>query len=123
MGEAASLCEKFGGYSEININCGCPSPKCAKGGAAAKCFGARLMLQPDTVLAVAKSIKRTTQLPVTVKCRLGANTDDYEELKRFIHTVAQAGVKHFIVHARMCLLDGLSPHQNRTVSLSEHNIV
>ena len=123
MGQAAALCEQFGGFSEININCGCPSPKCAKGGAHARCFGARLMLQPATVSAVVKSITRSTQLPVTVKCRLGANTDDYDELKKFSGTVAQGGVRHFIIHARKCILDGLSPSQNRSVSSTRNSVL
>jgi tRNA-dihydrouridine synthase A len=39
----------------------------------------------------------------------------YEFLHDYIATVACSGVKHFIVHARKCLLNGLSPHENRTI--------
>jgi tRNA-dihydrouridine synthase A len=24
LGKAASICEQYGGYDEINLNCGCP---------------------------------------------------------------------------------------------------
>jgi len=42
--------------------------------------------------------------------------DSYEALCRFIHVVAeQGGITHFIIHARKCILKGLSPAQNRTV--------
>ena len=42
--------------------------------------------------------------------------DSYEELCHFITTVAErSSVRHFIMHARKCLLSGLSPAQNRTV--------
>ena len=33
----------------------------------------------------------------------------------FVQAVAEAGVKHFIVHARKAWLKGLSPAQNRDV--------
>jgi tRNA dihydrouridine synthase A len=115
MAQAAILCSQYGGFNEININCGCPSSKCAKGGAEGRCFGARLMLAPDKVAAVCKAIMRVTQVPVTVKCRIGADTESWKELCHFIHTVAQTGVKHFIIHARKCILGGLSPAQNRQV--------
>lgn len=42
--------------------------------------------------------------------------DSYPELAHFIRTVAEgSAVRHFIIHARKCLLKGLNPHQNRTV--------
>mmetsp|Transcript_1810 Transcript_1810/g.209 ORF Transcript_1810/g.209 Transcript_1810/m.209 type:complete len:128 (-) Transcript_1810:324-707(-) len=59
---------------------------------------------------------RRSSIPVTVKCRLGADKmDSYEELTNFINVVGQSGVDHFIVHARKCILKGLTPHQNRTI--------
>ena len=44
VAEAAKLVEKWG-YDEINLNCGCPSNRCANQG----CFGARLMFDPELV--------------------------------------------------------------------------
>ena len=44
------------------------------------------------------------------------DVDSYQELCRFVRTVAErSGVRHFIIHARKCMLNGLSPHQNRTI--------
>ena len=38
--------------------------------------------------------------------------DSYEQLCRFVRTVSQRSrVRHFVVHARKCLLHGLSPHE------------
>lgn len=56
-------------------------------------------------------------MPLTVKCRLGVDDrDTYEELSNFIRVVAEkGGVTHFIMHARKAFLQGLNPHQNRTV--------
>ena len=42
--------------------------------------------------------------------------DSYAALCNFIRIVAEQGsVRHFIIHARKCILKGLSPAQNRTV--------
>ena len=53
---------------------------------------------------------------VTVKCRIGIDDQDSEAaLSRFIETVANAGCRIFIVHARKAWLQGLSPKENRDV--------
>ncbi|MGA8205666.1 MAG: tRNA-dihydrouridine synthase, partial [Woeseiaceae bacterium] len=46
-----------------------------------------------------------------------------EFLSRFVEVVAAAGCKKFIVHARIALLDGLSPKENRTVPPLRHERV
>jgi tRNA-dihydrouridine synthase len=44
------------------------------------------------------------------------NVDSYSHLSSFVRVVSEGSpVSHFIIHARKCLLKGLSPHQNRTV--------
>jgi len=55
-------------------------------------------------------------VPVTVKTRIGIDDNDSDEfLDRFVDVVAAAGCKKLIVHARIAILDGLSPKENRTV--------
>jgi tRNA-dihydrouridine synthase A len=55
-------------------------------------------------------------IPVTVKTRLGVDGhDSFEFASGFIHRLAQAGCRTFIVHARKAYLSGLSPKQNRDV--------
>ncbi|TMW67338.1 hypothetical protein Poli38472_012454 [Pythium oligandrum] len=116
LGEAAKICSTYGGFCEVNLNTGCPSALVSS-----RCFGARLMLEPERVRDICQSMIRqvapSTNVPeVTVKCRIGVDDhDSYEELHHFITTVASAGVTHFIVHARKCLLNGLSTHENRTI--------
>ncbi|GLE08321.1 hypothetical protein PINS_up019386 [Pythium insidiosum] len=81
------------------------------------------MLEPERVRDICASMMRHVaptadeRAPdVTVKCRIGVDDhDSYEELHHFIDTVAASGVRHFVVHARKCLLNGLSPHENRTI--------
>jgi tRNA-dihydrouridine synthase A len=96
------------GYDEVNINCGCPSDKAAIQG----CFGAKLMFSPDLVAKMVYDMRRQVQIPVTIKCRLGVDDHDtYEHSYNFIKTVSEkGGAEKFVIHARKCLLDGLSPH-------------
>lgn len=79
-------------------------------------FGAKLMLEPELVRDVARSMVRELRIPVTIKCRLGADDmNTYEELANFVRVTAASGVKHYIIHARICLLNGLSAKDNRTI--------
>ena len=109
---AAKIGQAFG-YDEINLNIGCPSPRVRKGR-----FGAALM---ETLPIWWRSAQqpcliRAVDVPVTVKCRIGIDgRGDYEDLKAFVETVAAAGVKSFAVHARIAVLDGLSPAENREI--------
>ena len=109
---AAIIAEKWG-YDEIDINVGCPSDKVAGAG----CFGASLMLDHgQRVAEVVKTVLPAVTVPVTIKCRLGADdVDSYEDLLQFVENLSNVGVTHFIVHARKCLLNGFTPTQNRTV--------
>ena len=58
------------GYKQININCGCPSEKVAGAG----CFGAALMLNPDLVSELCKSVYTATGSSATIKCRIGMDS-------------------------------------------------
>lgn len=99
------------GYDEININVGCPSDRVQSGQ-----FGACLMATPEIVADCYKAMQADVDVPVTVKTRIGIDDQDSEEfLTRFINTVAQAGCRKFVVHARIAILEGLSPKENRTV--------
>ncbi|XP_057454493.1 uncharacterized protein LOC130746015 isoform X1 [Lotus japonicus] len=100
-------------YDEINFNCGCPSPRVAGRG----CFGARLMLDPKFVAEAISVIAANTNVPVSVKCRIGVDDhDSYNELCDFIYKVSSLSpAKHFIIHSRKALLNGLSPAENRTI--------
>lgn len=61
-------------------------------------------------------MQRRVSIPVTVKCRIGADDlDKYEDLTHFIRCASAGGARKFIIHARKCLLNGLSPKQNREI--------
>jgi tRNA-dihydrouridine synthase A len=110
LAEAARVGEQFG-YAEINLNVGCPSDRVQEGR-----FGACLMLEPDLVARCFEAMQRAVSIPVTVKCRIGVDDQDVEaDLERFVSTVAGAGCRLFIVHARRAWLKGLSPKENREI--------
>ncbi len=108
---AAALVGESWGYSEINMNVGCPSDRVKSGR-----FGACLMAEPGIVAECVAAMQAAVSIPVSVKCRLGIDRDDsYNMLDGFVREVRAAGCQHFIVHARKAWLDGLSPKENRSV--------
>jgi tRNA-dihydrouridine synthase A len=99
------------GYDEININVGCPSDRVQSGQ-----FGACLMETPALVAECYRAMKSAVDLPITIKTRIGIDdSDSYDYLRQFIDPLVEAGCRTFIVHARIAILEGLSPKQNRTV--------
>lgn len=115
-------CAKMGentGYDEINLNVGCPSSRVSAGR-----FGACLMLEPKLVAECIATMQAQVKIPVTVKCRIGVdNRSAYEDLQSFVETVASAGCRLFIIHARKALLAGLNPKQNRTIPPLQYDVV
>lgn len=110
MARASEMGTKAG-YDEININCGCPSDRVQSG-----FFGACLMGEPERVAACVKAMKDATDVPVTVKCRIGIDEQDsFEFLDDFITASADVGCETFIIHARKAWLTGLSPKENRNI--------
>jgi tRNA-dihydrouridine synthase A len=99
------------GFSEINLNLGCPSDKVQAGH-----FGACLMREPSLVSACIVAMKRAVSIPVTAKVRIGVDEDDdYAYFSSFVHQLHDSGCDKFVVHARKAWLHGLSPKQNRTI--------
>ena len=112
---ACSYLAKEAGFDEINLNVGCPSSRVQSGK-----IGACLMLEPELVAECVSSML-SAKLPVSVKCRLGVDhVDSDEALYHFIQTVAAAGCKKFIIHARKAWLQGLSPKENREIPPLEY---
>lgn len=98
------------GYSEINLNVGCPSDRVQNG-----MFGACLMANAPLVAECVEAMKNAVNIPVTVKHRIGIDElDSYEFLCDFIEKI-QPHCSDFIVHARKAWLSGLSPKQNREI--------
>ncbi len=117
-----AACARLGeqwGYDEINLNCGCPSPRVQRGA-----FGACLMAEPALVADCVKAMVDAVALPVTVKHRIGIDRgESYEFVRDFVGTVARSGCNVYIVHARNAWLHGLSPKENRDVPPLRHDVV
>jgi len=111
---ALTQCTKMAedwGYDEVNLNVGCPSDRVQQNK-----IGACLMAEPDLVAECIASMQSAVKIPVTVKHRIGIDDlDDYEHLVKFVDTVAKTGCQTFVVHARIAILSGLSPKENREV--------
>ncbi|MDH0144678.1 tRNA dihydrouridine(20/20a) synthase DusA [Aquipseudomonas alcaligenes] len=99
------------GYDEVNLNVGCPSDRVQN-----NMIGACLMGHPQLVADCVRAMRDAVDIPVTVKHRIGINgRDSYAELCEFVGTVREAGCTSFTVHARIAILEGLSPKENREI--------
>jgi tRNA-dihydrouridine synthase A len=118
LAQAARIGAEFG-YSEINLNVGCPSDRVQSGR-----FGACLMREPMLVAECVAAMQNAVAIPVTVKCRIGVDDQDPEEsLRMLVDACVAAGVTGFAIHARKAWLDGLSPRQNREVPPLDYDLV
>jgi tRNA-dihydrouridine synthase A len=108
--ESVRIAQDYG-YHEFDLNVGCPSDRVQHGA-----FGACLMAHPERVARIVEAMKAATSRPVTVKHRIGIDgRESYEEMADFVRTVAAAGTDRFIVHARIAILNGLNPKENRSI--------
>ena len=118
LAQAVRLARPFR-YDEINLNVGCPSDRVQSG-----CFGAVLMERPGLVADCVAAMQAASDVPVTVKCRIGVDDQVPEDvLPQFLETVSGAGVSHFIIHARKAWLKGLSPKENRDIPPLDYPLV
>ena len=118
LAESAKMAQDWG-YDEINLNCGCPSDRVQSGK-----IGAILMTEPELVADCVDAMVNACTIPVTVKHRIGVDDmEDYNDMSRFVQTVAKAGCNTFIVHARKAWLKGLSPKENREIPPLKYELV
>ncbi len=87
--EAASF-----GACGIDINCGCPAKKIITNH-----DGGYMMKSPKTIYDVVRAVKESTDLPVSVKIRLGWD-DDSKNAVEVARLAEKAGVSHITVHGR-----------------------
>ena len=110
LAACAKLAEATG-YDEVNLNVGCPSDRVQN-----NMIGACLMTHPQLVADCVKAMRDAVGIEVTVKHRIGINgRDSYAELCDFVGQVSEAGCRSFTVHARIAILEGLSPKENREI--------
>lgn len=110
LSQAAVIGEQYG-YNEINLNVGCPSDRVKSG-----TFGACLMREPELVGRCVEAMKKSVNVRVTVKCRIGVDEQDPgPALDDLADAVWNSGCDRLWVHARKAWLEGLSPKENREI--------
>ncbi|KPY87768.1 tRNA-dihydrouridine synthase [Pseudomonas syringae pv. tagetis] len=118
LAACARLAEEAG-YDEVNLNVGCPSDRVQN-----NMIGACLMAHPELVADCVKAMRDAVAIPVTVKHRIGINgRDSYAELCDFVGKVHEAGCGSFTIHARIAILEGLSPKENRDIPPLRYDVV
>lgn len=118
-------------YDEINLNAGCPSDRVS-----GNMMGASLMAYPELIAEMISSMKSATKKPVTVKHRIGISSskvtsefmpdgafNDFSQLLDFMGIINKAAPDRNIIHARIAILEGLSPKENREVPPLDYNMV
>ncbi|MDP6906437.1 MAG: tRNA-dihydrouridine synthase family protein [Candidatus Thalassarchaeaceae archaeon] len=78
----------------IDLNFGCPAPKVTK-----TCAGAALMGEPDTLVSMVERCIEVSQVPVSVKMRLGTGSNNINVLD-IAESCAQLGVLRVCIHGR-----------------------
>ena len=120
LAKAAKAAEEYG-YNEINLNCGCPSPRVQKGA-----FGACLMNEVALVADCLNAMQQAApDCDITVKHRIGVDKQtEYSIVRDFVGTLREkTPVRTYIVHARNAWLDGLSPKENRDIPPLKYHYV
>jgi len=118
LAQCAALAEAAG-FAEVNLNVGCPSDRVQN-----NLIGACLMAHPGLVAEGVKAMRDACTIPVTVKHRIGINgRDSYAQLCDFVGQVHEAGCTTFAVHARIAILEGLSPKENRDIPPLKYEVV
>ena len=120
--KAVKIAEKYN-YDEINLNVGCPSDRVS-----GNMMGAYLMAFPKEVANIVKAMKEATDKPVSIKHRIGIDgknilpesfertlLDKYDDMVNFINITKETGINKYIIHARIAILAGLDPKQNRSI--------
>ena len=94
MAEGARLALEISGCDFIDINMGCPMPKIANSG-----DGCGLMRTPELAGEIVAAVKKSVDVPVTVKCRLGWDKGSINVLD-FTRRMEQSGADLVAVHGR-----------------------
>lgn len=91
--EASEFIENETSFSGIDINMGCPARKVVKKGA-----GSALLLDPPEAGKICKAIREAVSLPLTVKIRLGYESENLHEI---LNALVGEGVDAVTIHFRL----------------------
>lgn len=92
ISEAARFAEKLGADG-VDFNCGCPARNMLASG-----NGGKLLLEPDKLIEILVTIKKTVKIPVSLKTRLGY--DQYLPPNFYRKITVESGIDCLILHGR-----------------------
>ena len=94
VAEATEYVSSLKNVAAIDFNLGCPAPKIVKNGE-----GSALMKNPKLTEELLKALRRSTSLPVSVKMRIGFDSEHINAVE--IAKIAEAsGINSITVHGR-----------------------
>jgi tRNA-dihydrouridine synthase B len=94
LAAAAEVIDLLDRFALLDINCGCPVPKIARRGA-----GAALIEEPGKIGKMVRAVREATNLPVTVKTRLGTRRVR-PRIKEILTAVEDSGGAAIFIHGR-----------------------
>lgn len=94
VAESAEYISNLNNVAAIDFNLGCPAPKIVKNGE-----GSALMKNPELTGALLKALRRSTNLPVSVKMRIGFDSEHINAVE-IAKIAEEAGVNSITVHGR-----------------------
>ena len=94
VAEATEYVSKLDNVSAIDFNLGCPAPKIVKNGE-----GSALMRDPKLTAQVLTALRKSTNLPVSVKMRIGFDSEHINVIE-ISHIAEEIGINFITVHAR-----------------------
>ena len=109
LAKASKLIEKKG-FKEVNLNCGCPSPRVQSGK-----FGITLLTKPLLVSQCVSKIKEKTNLKLSIKTRIGIDSYDDDLLDLFLVELNKVKQEKYIIHARKAILKNISAKKNLNI--------
>ena len=94
MAEAAMRACELGRFTAIDLNMGCPARKVTSSGE-----GSALLRTPELAAKIMQAVKAHSILPVTVKTRLGYDTDSMNALQ-LARAAEEIGLAWICIHGR-----------------------
>ncbi|KAF2074748.1 hypothetical protein CYY_003936 [Polysphondylium violaceum] len=98
----------------IDINCGCPQKWVMKEG-----YGANLLLHPDRIFDMVKTVKRRMNIPVSIKIRIQPDLNNTIEL---VKRAESMGVSWITVHGRTSSMRSSHPVDYEAIKLVKETV-
>ncbi len=118
LAKASKVVEDLG-FQEININCGCPSPRVVSGN-----FGISLLENPELVSECVNEMKNNVSCKVSIKTRIGINYEKNDEiLDKFLECLNKVNTKKYIIHARNAIINKIPTKKNLSIPKLDYNRV